>query len=184
MKRLLFATLLAAASTAGLTADAPTILSCDGTTTESGRNAPKWVPYNPPANNVEVLTIDGKRLASRDIILFADPMPLCEESAAEFVFSSNCAAHSREYLATWLSMQNPDTAQQQMTHKYGQSWPQLETIRIDRVSLTVSDEFVTPSMDTQLLKKGSGTKGYDSRTQFYASVVEFRGVCKIAKAKI
>ena len=183
MKKQLFLMLLCA-TTYLMAAPASMILTCDGTSTEQGRNAPKWVPYAEPVDTTETFVINGNQLTSKDILLFKVDFSLCHESATEYVYSSNCTAEPQGYMRRWLGMTDSKSAQQDMLKVYGENWPQVETIHIDRINLTVNDLYVTPSFDPKL-KTGKSSAGEpDYSAQFYVSLNQFRGTCKVAKAKI
>lgn len=161
---------------------APTVLSCDGITTNSGRNEPNDSLVIPPRNESATFAIASNGLTSQSLVLYAETLSLCKETPTEYVYSTNCAAQPRAFIGDWLAMKDASTAGQLMAKKYGEYSVVLETIQIDRVNLTISDEFVSTQMSTEFKKttKGSLLK---SDTRFFVFTTEFRGHCRLAKAQ-
>ena len=184
IKKKLITTLVCVASQLVIAAPASMILMCDGTSTEQGRNAPKWVPYAPPASMTETFAINGNRLTSKDVLLFKVEFTLCRESATEYIFSSNCKVEPLSYMRRWLGMTDSKLAQQDMLRVYGENWTPVETIHIDRINLTVDDLHLNPAFDPIPDKGVVGDGKADYSGQFYFSLTQFRGTCKLAKATI
>jgi hypothetical protein len=118
-------------------------------------------------------------------VLFAETLSLCKETPTEYVYSTNCAAPPRAFISDWLAMTDSATANQLMAKKYGEYSVVLETVRIDRVNLTVSDEFISTQLSAEFKKlaKGAQMRLSDISTRFFVFTTEFQGQCKIAKAQ-
>jgi hypothetical protein len=137
----------------------------------------------PPRPESATFTIGANKLTSQSLVLFAETLSLCKETPTEYVYSTNCAAPPRAFIRDWLAMTDSATAHQLMAKKYGDYL--LETVRIDRVSLTVSDEFISPQRDPEFKRIAKGTQPQqgDIPARFFVFTTEFRGQCKIAKAQ-
>lgn len=163
----------------------PTILSCDGITTNSGRNAPKDSVEIPQRHQSATFTVGANKLTSQSLVLSGETLSLCKETPTEYVYSTNCVAPPRAFIGDWLAMKDSATANQLMSQKYGEYSVMLETVRIDRVNLTVSDEFISPQLSAEFKKmaRGAPLLPGDISTRFFVLTTEFRGQCKIAKAQ-
>jgi len=163
----------------------PTILSCTGIKTHPDYNAPKDVLKFPMQEASKTYTLFENRLTSPELVLSNEQLALCSKTPTEYVYSSNCLAPSRAFIDDWLVMKDAASAARVMAQKYGEYSVVLETIKIDRVHLTVNHEFLSPMSraDFEKAEKNAAIQSTEVNAHFFFFATEFRGKCRISRAK-
>lgn len=178
---------LAQAATMTLYA-AETTMTCEGTSKNYGINAPNEIYFGKPINgDGDVLVIaSDKRWAAGLLLNTSIKFSLCEETSTELLYSTHCGVSRYRYSHDWTSSISYDDAHKKMLEKYGEQWASLVTIKVNRMDLTVIEEYLDTHIHTNLVKSKSGKapRESDVTQTLYLWVSEYRGTCKPQKSKI
>lgn len=167
---------------------ADTIMACKGVSRDYGHHAPKRIVFGDRHSSTgDVLTLAADQSWAAGLLANQNvKLARCQETPTELVFSANCSGTGSAYVADWLAMSGQPHAEADMAQKYGESWREFETLRIDRVALTVMAEHFVSSVAHDYEKSSKTPAGApgDLKETFFVRVTEYRGSCKAVKAQI